>query len=330
MTFPPLVLEAFAIVGGIAFLVWGADRFVLGASALANNMGVSPLLIGLTIVGFGTSAPEMLVSAVAASQGASGLSIGNAIGSNITNIALVLGAAAVISPMEVHSKVIRRELPVLILVSGATLALLWDGDLGRADGVVLLLALVAMISWVVREGIVEGSAGSDDALGAEMADEIPKDMSTGIALFWVAFGLAVLMAASDRLVWGATAVAQFFEVPDRVIGLTVVALGTSLPELAASIAAARRDEDDIAIGNVVGSNLFNLLGVLALPGVIAPGPFDASVLTADFPMMIGITVLLLVLARGFRNQRSLTRPHGVLLLMLFVAYYVYLFSQQQG
>jgi cation:H+ antiporter len=324
------VLESIAIVGGIAFLVWGADRFVLGASALANNMGVSPLLIGLTIVGFATSAPEMLVSAVAASHGAAGLSIGNAIGSNITNVALVLGASALVSPLEVHSKIIRRELPVLILVCGATLVLLWDGDLGRTDGAVLLFALVAMIGWVVREGIMEGDAGGDDALGAEMADEIPRDMSTGIALFWVVFGLLVLLAASDRLVWGATEVAHFFSVPDRLIGLTVVAIGTSLPEMAASIAASRRGEDDIAIGNVIGSNMFNLLGVLALPGVIAPGPFDPSVLTADYPMMIGVTVLLLLLARGFRNHRRLHRGHGVILLLAFAGYYVYLFSQQQG
>ena len=267
---------------------------------------------------------------MAASRGASGLSVGNAIGSNITNVALVLGAAALISPLEVHSKVIRRELPVLILVSAATLALLWDGVLGRTDGVVLLLALVGMISWVVREGIVEGGAGSDDALGAEMADEIPTDMSTGIALFWVVFGLAILLAASDRLVWGATGVAQFFAVPDRLIGLTVVAVGTSLPEMAASVAASRRGEDDIAIGNVIGSNMFNLLGVLALPGVIAPGAIDASVLTADYPMMIGVTVLLLLLARGFRNDRNLTRAHGVVLLLTFAGYYVYLFTQQQG
>ena len=330
MTLPALVPEALAILGGVAFLVWGADRFVLGASALANNMGVPPLLIGLTIVGFGTSAPEMLVSATAASRGAVGLSIGNAIGSNITNIALVLGVAAVVSPMQVHSKIIRRELPVLILVCAATMALLWDGVLGRSDGAVLLLALVGMVSWVVREGMIEGSAGEQDALGVEIADELPKDMSTGVALFWVVFGLAVLMAASDRLVWGATGIAQFFDVPDRLIGLTVVAVGTSLPELAASIAAVRRHEDDIAIGNVIGSNLFNLLGVLALPGVIAPGPFDPSVLSTDFPVMIGLTLLLLVLARGFRDNRRLTRGHGLILLTVFAGYYVHLFSQQQA
>lgn len=328
MTLPPLALEGLAIVGGIAFLVWGADRFVLGASALANNMGVSPLLIGLTIVGFGTAAPEMLVSAVAASRGSAGLSIGNAIGSNITNMALVLGASALVSPVVVHSKVIRRELPVLLLVCFGAYALMWDGHLGRPDGIVLMLCLAGMIGWVVREGRMEGAAGGDDALGAEVADEIPKDMSTPLAFVWVVVGLATLMVSSDRLVWGATGVARHFGVPDLLIGLTVVAVGTSLPELAASVAASRRGEDDIAIGNVVGSNLFNLLGVLALPGVIAPGRFDPSVLRFDFPVMIGLTLLVLVLARGFRGERQLTRAHGGLLLASFVAYNVYLFTHQ--
>jgi cation:H+ antiporter len=178
MTFPPLVLEGLSILGGIAFLVWGADRFVLGASALANNMGVSPLLIGLTIVGFGTSAPEMLVSAVAASQGSSGIAIGNAVGSNITNAALVLGASALVGPLAVHSKVIRRELPVLLLVSLGAYALMWDRHLGRGDGIVLLLCLIGMVSWVVREARMEGSEVSPDALSVEMEDEIPRDMST--------------------------------------------------------------------------------------------------------------------------------------------------------
>jgi cation:H+ antiporter len=310
--------------------VWGADRFVLGASALANNMGVSPLLIGLTIVGFGTSAPEMLVSAVAASQGSSGIAIGNAVGSNITNAALVLGASALVGPLAVHSKVIRRELPVLLLVSLGAYALMWDRHLGRADGIVLLLCLIGMVSWVVREARMEGSEVSPDALSVEMEDEIPRDMSTPVALFWVVFGLAILMASSDRLVWGATGVARHFNVPDLLIGLTVVAVGTSLPELAASVAASRRGEDDIAIGNVVGSNIFNLLGVLALPGIIAPGGFDEAVLRFDFPVMIGLTVLVLVLARGFRNERRLTRAHGALLVACFVAYNVYLFTQHAG
>ncbi len=327
---PPLLLETIAILGGFAFLVWGADRFVLGASALARNFGVSPLLIGLTIVGFGTSAPEMLVSAVASTQGAAGLCIGNALGSNITNVALVLGAAAVVSPLEIHSKVIRRELPVLLLVMAGAFALMWDGDLVRTDGVVLLLALTGMIGWVVREGIMEGNAGSGDALGEEMDDEIPTDMPTPVAFFWVIFGLGVLLASSDRLVWGATSVAHHFGVDDLLIGLTVVAFGTSLPEMAASIAASRRDEDDIAIGNVVGSNMFNMLGVLALPGIIAPGRFNPSVLQRDFPMMMGSTLLLLVLARGFRGEGRLGRVHGLILLAVFGGYVYYLFTQRAG
>lgn len=300
--------------------MWGADRFVLGASALARNLGVSPLVIGLTIVGFGTSAPEMLVSAVAAWTGSAELSVGNAIGSNITNIALVLGAAALVNPLEVHSKIIRREIPLLLAIMGLAAVLMHDFELDRIDGAIFLGGLFLMIGWIVREGLSQRDSAEPDAMSGEFEGEIPDDMSTSAAILWLIVGLAVLLASSRALVWGAVNVARYAGVDELVIGLTVVAFGTSLPELAASIVAARRNEHDIAVGNVIGSNMFNVLGVLGIAASITTERFSKWVMFRDFPAMIGVTVLLLILARGFRPKSIVTRPQGALLVVSFLAY----------
>lgn len=314
-----------AILAGFVALVWGADRFVMGAAATAKNVGASPLVIGLTVVAFGTSAPEMLVSSMAAYTGNPGLSVGNAIGSNITNIALVLGAAALVRPLAVHSRIIRREVPVLLLTMVVAYALIaWDGVLGRVDGIVLLVGLFVMVGWVVREGR-ESEDDDDGELGGEFADEMPPEMSTAKALFWFSLGLAVLLGSSRLLVWGAVVVAHDLGVTDSVIGLSVVAFGTSLPELAASIAAALKNEHDIAVGNVVGSNMFNLLGVLSLPGVIRPGPVEPEVLTRDFPVMFAVTLLALLFARGLVMKNKLSRIEGGLLVASFLAYMGWLY-----
>jgi len=318
-----MLYPVLAILAGFAALVWGADRFVVGAAATAKNVGASPLLIGLTVVAFGTSAPEMLVSSMAAYTGNPGLSVGNAIGSNITNIALVLGAAALVKPLAVHSRIVRREVPVLLLTMLVAYGLIaWDGDLGRLDGTLLLVGLFLMIGWVVREGMQTKDV---DEFGDEMSDEMPPEMSTGKALFWFALGLVVLLGSSRLLVWGAVVVAQGLGVDDSIIGLTVVAFGTSLPELAASVTAALKDEHDIAVGNVVGSNMFNLLGVLSLPGIISPGPVDHAVLTRDFPVMFGVTLLALFFARGFIVKGKLSRIEGGLLVLSFFAYIGWLY-----
>lgn len=315
-----------AILGGFIALVWGADRFVIGAAATARNFGVSPLVIGLTIVGFGTSAPEMLVAAMAAAMGNPGLGIGNAIGSNITNVAFVLGVTALVAPLAVHSKLIRREIPILICTMAVAYVLMWHDDtLDRMDGLLLIIGMFAMIGWVVREGMAEGADG--DALSEEFDQEVPSDMPTPKAIGWFVIGLLVLLGSSRLLVWGATEVARSFGVSELVIGLTIVAFGTSLPELAASVMAALKDEHDIAVGNIVGSNMFNLLGVLALPGIIAPGAFERAVVVRDFPIMFGITVLLLVLVRGFGEKGRLGRPSGVVLVASFIAYLVLLYFQ---
>jgi len=317
-----MLLDIAAIIAGITLLVWGADRFVIGASGIASNLGLPPMIIGLTIVGFGTSAPEILVSGMAAIQGNTGLAIGNSLGSNIANIGLILGITALIVPLNVHSDTLRREYPILLVVSLGTLLLIMDGSLGRVDGMVLLAGLVAMLFAMVRIGT---RSLASDPITAEILDELPETMTTAKAVFNFSLGLAVLLFSSRILVWGAVNIATAYGVSDLIIGLTIVALGTSLPELAASIASALKNEHDLAIGNVIGSNMYNLLAVLAVPGLIAPGPFDPLVLTRDMPMMIGLTLALFIISYGFGGAGRINRIEGFLLLLAFLAYQGVLF-----
>ncbi len=310
-----LLLSVLAVIGGFALLVWGADRFVDGAAATARNLGVSTLVIGLTIVGIGTSAPEMLVSAMAAWQGNPGLAVGNALGSNITNIGLVLGVTALITPLLVRSETLRREYPLMFAFMLLALWLTMDGELSRVDGVILLIGLLALILWMVALGLRR----NHDPLEREFEQEIPR-MTTGVAMLWLLLGMVLLLGSSRLLVWGAVNIAQAFGISDLVIGLTIVAIGTSLPELAASVMSALRKEPDIAIGNVIGSNMFNLLGVLGLPGVIAPLRLEPAVLSRDFPFMIGLSIALFVMAYGFRGDGRVNRWEGLLLITGYGAY----------
>ena len=318
--------ELAAILAGFALLAWSADRFVVGASAIAYNLKVSPLIIGLTIVGLGTSAPEMLVSLVASWQGNSGLAVGNALGSNIINMGLILGITAMVIPLKVHSSIIKRELPVLLLVMVIALLLLLDGTLGRLDGMILLTGMALVVIWLIRVGLKQTTP--EDPMGGEFADEMPMDMGMGRALFWLIVGALCLLGSSRLLVWGAVSVAESMGISDLVIGLTVVALGTSLPELAASVMSALKNEHDIALGNVIGSNIFNLLVVLGLPGLINPGAIDAEVLTRDFPVMIGLTLALFVMAYGFRGPGRVNRFEGALLVAGFCPYQTLLYFSQ--
>jgi cation:H+ antiporter len=301
--------ELLAIAGGFALLTWSADRFVVGASAIAYNLNISPLVIGLTIVSLGTSAPEILVSAVAAWQGNSGLAVGNALGSNIINI-------------------VRRELPVLLLIMVATLLLLLDGTLGRLDGTLLVTGMGLMLFWVTRVGIK--SSDTPDAINTEFSEEIPTDLGIGKAAFWLVAGALLLLLSSRMLVWGSVSIAQTMGVSDLVIGLTIVALGTSLPELAATVMSALKNEHDIALGNVLGSNMFNLLAVLGLPGLIDPGPFEPVVLTRDYPVMFALTVVLFFMAYGFRGPGRINRLEGAILLAAFGAYQTLLYFHTLG
>jgi len=321
-----IILSVIAVILGFLLLVWGADRFVHGASATARNLGISPLIIGLTIVGFGTSAPEILVSIVAALDGNPGLAVGNALGSNITNIALVLGATALITPLVVKSEILRREYPTMFAVMLLALALIMDGELSRTDGTILLLGLCLMIYWMIMIGLRKNRV---DPMEYEYAQEIPL-ISTQRALLWLLAGFLLLLFSSRILVWGSINVAHALGVSDLVIGLTIVAIGTSLPELAASIMSALKKEPDIAIGNVIGSNMFNLLAVLGTPAVIAPIPLESGVLTRDYPFMIGLSIALFIMAYGFRDNGRINRIEGGLLLLAYVAYLAVLYHSIRG
>ncbi len=315
-----LWLPTLAIVGGFALLVWGADRFVIGASATARNLGVSPLIIGLTIVGFGTSAPEMLVSAIAAGAGNPNMGVGNALGSNITNIGLVLGITALVTPLSVHSETLKREFPILFAIMLVALVLLIDNEMGRVDGLILLTGMGVMIYWMVSLGLREKRQGEGDPLESEFIDEIPAHMPMKMAIFWLVLGMAILLGSSRMLVWGAVEVAEWFGVSDLIIGLTIVAIGTSLPELAASIMSALKGEHDIAVGNVLGSNMFNLLAVLGMPGVIMPAATPAELMSRDFPVMIGLSIALFAMGYGFRKTGRINRFEGMLLLIGYIVY----------
>jgi cation:H+ antiporter len=261
---------------------------------------------------------------MAATQGNSGLAIGNALGSNIANIGLILGCTALIAPLCVRSETLRREYPILLAVCLGTLVLLQDGILGVGDGLILLVGLVAMLFAMVR---ISMRSLASDPMNAEIIAEMPETMSTGKAVFSFTLGLALLLFSSRMLVWGAVNIATDFGVSDLVIGLTIVALGTSLPELAASIMSALKNEHDIAIGNVLGSNMYNLLAVLAMPGLIAPGAFDPMVLSRDMPVMIGLTLALFVMGYGFGSAGRINRLEGLLLILAFVGYQAVLFMQ---
>ena len=312
-----MLVSVALIFVGFALLIWSADRFVMGAAALARNLGVPPLLIGLTIVGFGTSAPEILVSGMASLQGNPGLAIGNALGSNIANIGLILGITAIVVPLTVNSDVLRKEYPLLLVVSMISYVLLMDGELGRVDGTILMLGLFLSMFIVVKIG---QQRQQSDVLAQEFTDEIPADMSTGQSVMWFCIGLVLLLIGSRLLVTGAVDIAEAFGVSDLVIGLTIVAVGTSLPELATSITSALKGEHELAVGNILGSNLYNLLAVLSIPGLVSPGPVAEEVLTRDMPVMLGLTLALFLMGTGRHGKGSITRLAGTTLLLAFVAY----------
>lgn len=325
-----ILIDLFAVLAGFALLIWSADLFVTGASATARNLGVSPLVIGLTVVGMGTSAPELLVSAIASLGGNPGLAVGNAIGSNITNIALVLGATAVIAPLWVHSSIIKREYPLLFIASLlAILLLAFDNHLGALDGILMILALTAIMIGVVYRALQQSQQSqldSDtDPLSSGFEEEIPEDMSMTKALLLLLVGIVVLLASSKLLVWGAVNIANFFEVSDLVIGLTIVAIGTSLPELASSIISARKGEYDMALGNIIGSNIFNILGVLGIAGLLHPALLDDGVLSRDLLIMAVLTIAMFVMAYGHKHKGYISRLKGTSLLAIFAAYQLILY-----
>lgn len=317
-----LALSILAIIGGFILLVWSADRFVDGAAATARHFGMPSLVIGMVIVGFGTSAPEMVVSAMAALDGSPGLALGNAVGSNIVNTGLILGITALIAPIAVHSGVVRKELPLLMLIALLLGGLLWDNRIERLEAGLMLAGFFALLGWTLYTALRRKT----DPLAKEMERELREQaMPLGRALVWLFVGLVLLVVSSRILVWGAASIAETLGVSDLIIGLTIVALGTSLPELASSVVAARKGEHDIALGNIVGSNMFNILAVVGIAGSIAPMTQIApEVLYRDWGTMTGLFVMLFLVAYGFRGPGRINRIEGGLLLGAFVVYNSYL------
>ncbi|MBD3657949.1 calcium/sodium antiporter [Marinobacter sp.] len=319
-----MLMAVTAIIAGLVLLVWSADKFVDGAAATAKHLGMPALLIGMVIIGFGTSAPELAVSAMAASDGNPGLALGNAYGSNITNIALIVGLTALIAPIAVHSQVLRKELPLLFVLSLIAGSQLIDGELSRLDGWILLAVFGVVMGWSIFQGI----RGKDDVLVGETEEELaahPMPLKT--AILWLIAGLALLLVSSRILVWGAVTVAQSLGISDLIIGLTVVAVGTSLPELAAALASVKKNEHDLILGNILGSGIFNTLAVVGLAATIHPLAVDMEVLYRDWSVMTALTALLFLMGYGLiRPKGRINRLEGGILLASYVGYTAYLVS----
>ena len=324
---PDIWLAWLAILGGFAGLIWSADRFVGGSAAIASNFGLSKLMIGLTIVSLGTSAPEIVVSISASLEDAGDMAIGNALGSNLANIGLVLAITALIAPMPIQRHLLTEEIPVLLLVTALAGVILWDATVTMTEGLILLGSIGPLL-YLMAKHKKEHPEEADD-------DEIP-DLGIGPATAWFVIGLATLIASSELLVWGATEIATDFGISPLIIGLTVVAVGTSLPELAASVMSAIRGHHEMALGNIIGSNIFNILTVMAMPGLISPPVMESEVFNRDYLAMAGITLLLvgaITVDYKLRNRNGtgpgharLGRRIGVTLLVGYIAYYGVLFS----
>lgn len=307
------------IVIGCVVLGLGAERFIVSTSGLAQRWGIPPIVAGIILLGFGTSLPEMIVSGMAAWQGHAAMGVGNAIGSCITNIGLVLGVTALIRPMRVNSTLLKREFPVMFLLMGCASALMFDHELSRLDGLLLMLALLFLMGWLVM--LAKQNDWDDDPLTAEYKKETKDPMSMYPIMIWMVIGGAGLFWGASLIVSGAKSLAFALGWSDTLIGLTVVAVGTSLPELATTCIAAIKNEPEMAVGSIVGSNMFNMLGVLAMPALIHPGPIDQAFLTRDLPVLLGFTLLLFVMAYGFRQKTGqINRIEALMLLVGFVVY----------
>ncbi|MGB1262700.1 MAG: calcium/sodium antiporter [Cognaticolwellia sp.] len=309
-------------------LVWSADKFVFGASSLARNLGISPMIIGLTIVAMGSSAPEMMIAATASFQGNPNTAVGNAIGSNITNIALVLGLTALFHPLSVSSSTIKREIPLILLITAIATYMLSNSQLSFNEGLALIIGFFLYIITLLVVTLRRAKQNPiDDKMVLEAEQEVPDAVSTQRSLLWLAFGIILLPMSANYLVDSSIFIAKAFGISDLVIGLTVIAVGTSLPELAASIMSIIKKEDDLALGNIIGSNIFNVLAVLSLAGLISPGDIDNDAAVRDAPYMLATTFLLFLLCFSRSGKFRITRVKGLLLLAVFIGYQILLFSQ---
>ncbi|PKG99909.1 calcium/sodium antiporter [Paraglaciecola sp. MB-3u-78] len=318
-----MILEACYFLIWLIVLSWGADRFVFGASVLAKNLGISPMIIGLTIVAMGSSAPEIMVAATASFNGNTDTAVGNALGSNITNIALVLGITALLKPLSIASSTLKKEMPVLLLVSLLAVYFLSDFLLIKVEGIILITLFFAVIGGLTW---VSFNMEKGDPLQPETENEIPSGVATSRAVMWLIVGMILLPTSAYFMVDSAEVIARYFGLSELVIGLTIIAIGTSLPELAACVAGVLKNEDDLALGNIIGSNIFNILAVLAMPGLIAPGVVDENAATRDSYVMLGLTILLIVFSFNLKGSRCINRIEGMCLITCFCAYQFMLFN----
>lgn len=324
-----LLMPSLILFVGLALLVWSSDIFIEGAASTAKHLDISPLVIGVVVLGFGTSMPEIVVATLAALDNSPGLAVGNAIGSNIANIALVLGVTALIAPILVKSSILKRELPVLLFISLGAYLLVLDGELTFVDGVILSTTLILVMFWMIK---TNKSVDASDPMAQDTQHELEDmpELTRNKAYLYLIGGLIILMVSAKMMVSGAVDIAEYFEVPEVIIGLTIIAIGTSLPELAAAISAARKNEADLMIGNIVGSNLFNILAVLAVPALLAPSIIDKDVLYIDMPIMLGLTLLMLLIALPRKGKAIIYKGKGVLLTAIFIAYLVMLYFRSTG
>jgi cation:H+ antiporter len=323
-----MFIQILILLLSLITLVWSADKFVFGASALARNLGISPMIIGLTIVAMGSSAPEMMIAVTASLQGNVDTAVGNAIGSNITNIALVLGLTALFHPLSVSSTTIKREIPLILVVTAIATYMLANSNFSFNEGLILIIGFVLYIATLLVVTLRRSKQNPiDDKMVLEAEQEVPDGVSTKHSVIWLVVGMILLPLSASFLVDSSIFIAKAFGISDLVIGLTVIAIGTSLPELAASIMSIIKKEDDLALGNIIGSNIFNILAVLSLAGLIAPGDIDHAAAVRDAPFMLATTFLLFILCFSRGGKFRITRAKGLLLLAVFIGYQVLLFSQ---
>lgn len=320
--FNPILDALILLAVGLCLLVWSADRLVYGSAAIAKNVGISPLVIGMTILAMGSSAPEMVVSATAALSGKTDTAVGNVLGSNIANIALILGLTALIKPLSISSGILKRELPIMLGVTIISGLMLFDHYLSFSEGIILLILFAAFIGLMLK---FSKESGENDPMLLEQEAELPESTNNGRAAFWVVVGLVALIFSADLVVDASVSIAKEFGMSDLMIGLTIVAVGTSLPELAASVAGVLKGEDDLAVGNIIGSNIFNILAVMGLPALLAPSELSPLAMSRDFYVMLFLSVLLFLFSIG--NSRIINRVEGGIFLACFVAYQGYLFTQ---
>ncbi|MFT2109781.1 calcium/sodium antiporter [Marinomonas sp. 2405UD68-3] len=316
-----MLLFIAALISGLIILVISSDKFIEHSALVAEKLNISPIIIGLTLVALGTSAPEMVVSAIAAIDGAPEIAIGNVLGSNIANVALVFGSTLFINAISIKKGLTTKEVPLLMFITLLVGAVLYDLHLSLFDGLILISAFIVVLTLLLRGG---------NSLEEEFGDELPDADSTTLSksLLIALIGLAALIGSSKLLVWGAIGIAQFFGVSELLIGLTIIAIGTSLPELAASITSVRKGHHDIAIGNILGSNLFNLATVLPLPAILAPGIISSSILNRDYLWVLGTTTLfcLLIILFNTRKQSSIPKWVGIPLIAGYASYLYILYQ----